>query len=93
MPEIKVVKSEIEPVIQDLKAQINQLNASKVHAEFSISALDFVNKIKDIEREYNDLLKSYKSLLLKNENDAWTAIEKFIKSEEQMARTYYRVME
>ncbi|MED3656264.1 DUF5344 family protein [Heyndrickxia sporothermodurans] len=85
MQEIKVVKSEIEPILRDLIAVTNRLDLNQPKTEFLKSTLSIINKIEDIEQNYYELLKKYKSLLLTTENEAWSAIERFIEAENKIA--------
>ncbi|WP_147533658.1 DUF5344 family protein [Bacillus marasmi] len=90
MPEIKVVKSEIESVIRELKAVTGRLDSTQTNPDFSISSLSLVNKIQDIEQRYYNLLNMYKNLLLATEDQVWTAIEEFIEAEKKLAESTFK---
>ncbi|WP_243291282.1 YwqI/YxiC family protein [Bacillus sp. FJAT-47783] len=87
MPEIKVIKSDVEPVFQDLKAKINELDTTSPNADFIESKLDFIKKIESIEEQYYKTIQNYKTILQKSEHEAWSNIESFIEVEQNVART------
>ncbi|MEK5521117.1 MULTISPECIES: YwqI/YxiC family protein [Heyndrickxia] len=90
MPEIKVIKSEVEPVFQNLKEKTNELDTTNPKVEFSESKLDFIKKMEEIEEQYYETIKSFKTFLIKTNNDAWSSIESYIKLDQNLARSIHK---
>ncbi|CAH0345445.1 DUF5344 family protein [Bacillus sp. CECT 9360] len=86
MAEIKVVRSEVEDVFNELKSKINALNTSNPQLHFTVSKLDLTDRISQIEQKYYHVIEQYKNLLAEIEQDAWASIEEVLSVDQELAR-------
>lgn len=85
MPEIKVNKGAAEGPFNNLKSSTGDLDASQQKVNLSVSKLDFIDKIENIEDQYYQTLSHYQKLLQKVEADAWSKIEEYFEVDENIS--------
>ncbi|MFD2923802.1 YwqI/YxiC family protein [Halobacillus naozhouensis] len=86
MPEIKVKPNEVEPVLKRLKERTNDLNTTNPEPQFPTSILNFIERIHAIEDKYYQTLDTYKTTLIKVEDDISSSIETLVQTEQRLAQ-------
>ncbi|WP_060680869.1 YwqI/YxiC family protein [Virgibacillus halodenitrificans] len=85
MPEIKVNQSVVSPVLQQLNERTQDLDTTNPQPEFSLSTVNFIDKIQSVEESYYAAIKQYKSALLHVEKDIESSIQTYVEKDEQLA--------
>ncbi|MBM7604841.1 hypothetical protein JOC75_002845 [Metabacillus crassostreae] len=86
MPELKLNKTDVEPVFQDLRVKVQALDTSKINSQMTESKLNLINKLKVIDEDYEQSLTAYKQVLIQIEKDAWSSLESLFETDQQLAK-------
>lgn len=86
MHEIHVEKSGADSILNDLKSKIESLDKTNPHIQFAESKMDLINKIKQVEEEYYQIIENYIAMLGDSELTARTSIEDLLETDRELAR-------
>ncbi|MGG0658086.1 YwqI/YxiC family protein [Rummeliibacillus pycnus] len=82
--EIKIKQGEIEQALSKMKSSTNALHTSFPSTVGEDNVLTLVQKWKDLQQALEQVLKSYKVLLIQNEEASHQAVQSMIELDEQL---------
>ncbi|KGX89859.1 hypothetical protein N781_09070 [Pontibacillus halophilus JSM 076056 = DSM 19796] len=85
MAEIKVVTSEVNPILEELKGHTAGLDTSKVDVNFGVNVMELAERLINLEQRYNEIYKAYRESLLKVEADVKSNLEMFVEKDRRLA--------
>ena len=90
MSEIKIIDQAVQTALDSLKH-----SSQDFEGDFTIekgqNVLDLVNSIETINQSLNELIDSYRNLLLQNENTARQAVETLKETDQAVASSHIKV--
>ncbi len=90
MSEIKIIDQAVQTALDSLK-QSSQDFEGDFTIEKGQNVLDLVNSIETINQSLNELIDSYRNLLLQNENTARQAVETLKETDQAVASSHIKV--
>lgn len=90
MSEIKIIDQAVQTALDSLK-QSSQDFEGDFTIEKGQNVLDLVNSIETINQSLNELIDSYRNLLLQNENTARRAVETLKETDQAVASSHIKV--
>lgn len=87
MSEIKIIDQAVQTALDSLK-QSSQDFEGDFTIEKGQNVLDLMNSIETINQSLNELIDSYRNLLLQNENTARRAVETLKETDQAVASSY-----
>ncbi|WP_163527802.1 DUF5344 family protein [Halobacillus ihumii] len=85
MSEINIRPNEVEPVFKSLKERTTELNTTNPRPQFPTSTLNLIERIHTIEEKYYQTLDTYKTALIRVEDDISSNIDSFIQTEQRLS--------
>ena len=86
MTEIKLIQSEVENALGELKSKAESFDTSNLSITFPESRLDLLSEIIKIEQNYYTIINQYKNLLIKTEQDMRTLIEQLAEKDKELSQ-------
>jgi HAMP domain-containing protein len=86
MTEIKLIQSEVENALSELKSKAERVDVSNPSITFPESSLDLLSEITKIEQKYYTTLKQYQNLLIKTEQDMRTLIDQLAQKDKELSQ-------
>lgn len=90
MSEIKIIDQAVQTALDSLK-QSSQDFEGDFTIEKGQNVLDLMNSIETINQSLNELIDSYRNLLLQNENTARQAVETLKETDQAVASSHIKV--
>lgn len=90
MNEIKIIDQAVQTALDSLK-QSSQDFEGDFTIEKGQNVLDLMNSIETINQSLNELIDSYRNLLLQNENTARRAVETLKETDQAVASSHIKV--
>jgi Family of unknown function (DUF5344) len=90
MSEIKIIDQAVQTALDSLK-QSSQDFEGDFTIEKGQNVLDLMNSIETINQSLNELIDSYRNLLLQNENTARRAVETLKETDQAVASSHIKV--
>ncbi|MBG9443070.1 DUF5344 family protein [Cytobacillus firmus] len=86
MTEIKLIQSEVENALSELKSKAEGVDVINPSITFPESSLDLLSEITKIEQKYYTTLKQYQNLLIKTEQDMRTLIDQLAQKDKELSQ-------
>lgn len=86
MTEIKLIQSEVESALSELKSKAEGVDVSNPSITFPESSLNLLSEITKIEQKYYTTLKQYQNLLIKTEQDMRTLIDQLAQKDKELSQ-------
>ncbi|WHY78034.1 YwqI/YxiC family protein [Neobacillus sp. WH10] len=86
MTEIKLIQSEVENALSELKNKADGFDTSNPSISFSESRLDLLAEITKMEQKYYSIIDQYQNLLIRTEQDMRTLIEQLVQKDKELSQ-------
>ena len=86
MSEIKLIQSEVENALSELKSKAEGFDVSNPSISFSESSLDLLSEITKIEQKYYTIINQYQNLLIKTEQDMRTLVNQLAQKDKELSQ-------
>ncbi len=86
MTEIKLIQSEVENALSELKSKAEEFDISNPSISFPESSLDLLSEITKIEQKYYTIINQYQNLLIKTEQDMRTLINQLAQKDKELSQ-------